>query len=482
MRAIALDRGAAFPMRRQLQPAAVFVFVVAGLACLRPALDPDVGWHLRTGQVILSTGTVPRFDPFSFTMAGHAWVDNEWLWELGLAAVNAAGGFLMVIGINAAITATAVGLIYLTLRHRGVSPLMSATGSMAALVNLLVYADVRPGMTGVLCAALMLYLLERHETDGRLLWLVALLPVEAVWANAHGSYVSGIVLFGAFGVAQLWTRRSWQSLRRWASAGAALCLVTLLNPLGIGLIGFTLDASRLTFNREVVEAWQAPDFHQPGMIPFLASLTILVGLLAVAPRARLSTRHGLLAAVLVLATLESRQFLPLFAVAIVPFVAQLAEMALDRTLEFRSDAVQLVAFSVVLVVLAPVPARVLSADSYAQSINRLFPTRAVEFIKQRHMSGTMWNEFNWGGYLVSALPDIPVLVDSRTEMYGDAFLYEYYDVMGGRQDPAPMMNRYGISMALIRSTSVLARELSEDQSWREVYQDDLAAVFTRDAT
>ena len=45
----------------------------------RNATDPDLWWHLRTGQWIVETGHIPHSDPFSFTRAGSAWVSHEWL-------------------------------------------------------------------------------------------------------------------------------------------------------------------------------------------------------------------------------------------------------------------------------------------------------------------------------------------------------------------------------------------------------------------
>ncbi len=37
----------------------------------RSATDPDLWWHLRTGQWVVETGHVPHSDPFSFTRAEH---------------------------------------------------------------------------------------------------------------------------------------------------------------------------------------------------------------------------------------------------------------------------------------------------------------------------------------------------------------------------------------------------------------------------
>ena len=36
--------------------------------------DGDTGWHIRTGQLILQSGAVPRHDPFSLFPAGSALV------------------------------------------------------------------------------------------------------------------------------------------------------------------------------------------------------------------------------------------------------------------------------------------------------------------------------------------------------------------------------------------------------------------------
>ena len=40
--------------------------------------DSDAGWHIRTGELILETGRLPRTDPFSFTKAGQPWIAWEW--------------------------------------------------------------------------------------------------------------------------------------------------------------------------------------------------------------------------------------------------------------------------------------------------------------------------------------------------------------------------------------------------------------------
>jgi hypothetical protein len=44
--------------------------------------DPDIWWHLRDAQFLLQNHSFLRHDLYSFTAAGHAWVNTEWLAEI----------------------------------------------------------------------------------------------------------------------------------------------------------------------------------------------------------------------------------------------------------------------------------------------------------------------------------------------------------------------------------------------------------------
>ena len=48
--------------------------------------DPDLGWHLKVGEEILESGSVPHYDHFSHTMPGHEWIAHSWLADAGLEA------------------------------------------------------------------------------------------------------------------------------------------------------------------------------------------------------------------------------------------------------------------------------------------------------------------------------------------------------------------------------------------------------------
>src|SRR3989442_7627900 len=82
--------------------------------------DPDIWWHLRNAEYLLQHHQLPRYDMYSFTVAGHSWINHEWLAEVpyylawragGLAGFNA----LLFVGIDLIF----FGLLYLCFQESG---------------------------------------------------------------------------------------------------------------------------------------------------------------------------------------------------------------------------------------------------------------------------------------------------------------------------------------------------------------------------
>src|SRR6266481_7098925 len=90
-------------MNGPLRTGRVFLSVLfLGLLAMaaRNVVDPDVWWHLKTGQYIAEHHSVPHRDPFSYTRAGQPWVAHEWLTDLLLYQIHRItgwGGGLIVI-------------------------------------------------------------------------------------------------------------------------------------------------------------------------------------------------------------------------------------------------------------------------------------------------------------------------------------------------------------------------------------------------
>jgi hypothetical protein len=108
-----------------------------------------------------------------------------------------------------------------------------------------------------------------------------------------------------------------------------------------------------------------------------------------------------------------------------------------------------------------------------------YPAAALDWIEENGLAGRrVYNSYNWGGYLLWR--GIPVFVDGRADVYGDAFLDEYvlaYQLRGNWRRP---LERYGVEYVLIESGASLEALLEESDGWRRVYRDALAVIFERD--
>src|ERR1022692_1726503 len=96
---------------RRLLFAAILLFGFLAMTA-RSATDPDLWWHLRTGQWIVETGHVPHSDPFSFTRAESAWVSHEWLAEILFYELWQHGGPGSLIIFSAIISTAGFLLLY----------------------------------------------------------------------------------------------------------------------------------------------------------------------------------------------------------------------------------------------------------------------------------------------------------------------------------------------------------------------------------
>src|SRR6185295_5343392 len=74
----------------------VFMLVIFAAAA-RPIKDPDFYWHLKTGQYLLETRSIPSVDIFSSVKFGSEWVTHEWMSELFMYSVFKLSGYLGLI-------------------------------------------------------------------------------------------------------------------------------------------------------------------------------------------------------------------------------------------------------------------------------------------------------------------------------------------------------------------------------------------------
>ncbi len=108
----------------------------------------------------------------------------------------------------------------------------------------------------------------------------------------------------------------------------------------------------------------------------------------------------------------------------------------------------------------------------------LFPVDAVAYLNAEQPDGQMFNNYNWGGYLMMNAPQYPVYIDGRTDLYTD-LVYEYIEILTTDDGWQDRLAARAVNLVLIETGSPLAEALRTEPGWSQTYSDDLASVFVR---
>ena len=101
--------------------------------------DGDTGYHIRAGEYILDTFTLPRIDPYSFITPAIPWTVHEWLSEVIMAITYRMSGLSGVVVFYSIILAATFYTVVRVLKTQGISVLPASTATI------LIFAAELPG-------------------------------------------------------------------------------------------------------------------------------------------------------------------------------------------------------------------------------------------------------------------------------------------------------------------------------------------------
>jgi hypothetical protein len=108
-----------------------------------------------------------------------------------------------------------------------------------------------------------------------------------------------------------------------------------------------------------------------------------------------------------------------------------------------------------------------------------FPIQAVSWLDSHPQEGHMFNEFDWGGYILLKLwPAYPIFMDGHTHIYGEPLTREYEQVISLSKGWEDVFEKYQIEWAILRVQSPVIERL-EEQGWQILYQDETAVILRK---
>jgi len=447
------------------------------------SIDTDFWWHLKSGQYILQTASIPHVDPFSFTRGGSVWIAHEWLSEVIMYATFSFAGWVGLLLLFGGIITTALGLCYYRCEGK---PFVAAVAVFGAALASSPLFGLRPQMFTFLMASIFLLILDRYVSrdSSRLLWLLPALML--LWVNLHGGFALGLALIGLFIVTSVMDKE-WSKIMPLLKTLLICVIVIPFNPNSYRMFSYPLETLSSPAMQTLIQEWFSPDFHQNRFLPLAALMLATFAVLALSPRrVRAGELLGLL--VLSLAALRSGRHIPLYAIFAAPIFARHlhdwsnSKKPFIRMSKGPATTVQIILNLVLLFLPTFVIGRQL-VDFHRHKSDyesRRFPRAAVDFMRSHQLADQVFNDYNWGGYLIWRLyPERKVFIDGRADLYGDAFVLDYLNTYHAEPGWRQNLDRHGVRTVLIEPHTSLANVLREEKSWRIAYEDPDAVIFTR---
>lgn len=503
-------------------PAVIFIVMFIFMALYPGFDDPDFYWHVKTGEYIVkhveATGSLPRYDVFTYTSYGNQWVLSEWLSQVIFYGIYKVAG-LSGVGVFVASIYVMCWLVnYLTCRD-----ILRDEGK-SAIVTLMFCAFIgwvapRPHLFTFLFFSLLvrqLFLFKYFRCERGLLFV----PIMMLfWANLHGGFFIGLVLMFLFIVSE-WGKWLWLGAKdndvlvRMKKISALVffaMLATAVNPDGFYYWLYPYRAIVMSGDAEFINEWQSPNFHF-FVFQYFLSIVFAFFLNMVYSAKKPDLTEISVPLIFVAGAFFSVRNLPLAALAMSPFFAvffndlNVSDALLSgkkwlakggegdgvvpvRVWNLLAEGnkqvggaentinwIMLVAS--LLFIVALYPSRKASNE---KAMLTLLPVRAANFIVDNQISGRMFNTYHFGGYLMYKLyPWQRVFIYGRTDIYQKGFMGGYIDIYHGGEKWKSLFDKKNIDYVVCESSAPIRQLLLNGGEFKLVFSDGVHSVLLRD--
>jgi hypothetical protein len=475
----------------------VWLFLADPLGWQRLLKDADTTRHIRVGEQILSSGSIPTTDSFSFSKPGGTWYAFEWLSEVALASAYNLASFKGVVLLAGMLIALYLTMLLKYTIWRGANGMIALFVVLMTATVSMIHFHARPHLFTLLFLTGAIWILEYNRREGGLL-IWTLVPLTALWANLHGGFVIFLVLLalrfaGCAAEAWLWPAQDrLNEAKQLAKVGVACGLASLLNPYGIYLHLHIFDTLESTWIKNNVSEFQSPTFRSQEMLYFM--FLLFAGLFCVVTLIR--TRHlaePLWILFLAYASLTSVRHATIFVLVAAPIISLEAShwwssvvagrprtsvlgLLDDMTRKFSCKLSGTSVFiPVVIVVLAFLPSLSWPQEFAADAV----PMKLLE----RHLgllsSGRLFASDQIADYLVFLNPRQKVFLDSRHNYYGDEIGNDYIAIAAGSSRWRSLLDRYRIDVVLAETDAPITSLVKTTTDFVLVESDKQYSLFAR---
>ena len=476
--------------------------------------DGDTGFHIRIGDLIRQTGSIPKIDPFSFTMSGHEWFAWEWLTDVLMSFIHSIYGLTGIICVAGIAICIVLMLLYHRMLNRECNPFIAFFLTILAAQVSGVHWLARPHLVSWIFLTLTSLILESYRRN-RTRWIYLLPLMVAVWANLHGAFVMLFPMLVIYGIGEIIRLKELKDdrpkairsiVKPYMLAGVLSALTSLATPYGWILHKHIWNYLNDTSLLGIIDEFRSPNFHT--ILGKLVEIIIFLVFLTVVQAVK--KKRWIDIGLLVLFThlmLQSIRHIPLMAIITFPIIAEniselfgeiinditvtknrLARLSLNlKSLVQNNLAINRQLSGYGFYIIPPVLLCIMIAGPWGARIwNANFnpdrhPVDASEFITKSDLPGNVYSTDEYGDYLIYRFyPKIKVFIDGRSDFYNSGPVLDDYGKLR-KLDPSwsEVLGKYDVQWMLLENDDPLGMIAQMSGSWECIYKDDYSQILIK---
>lgn len=456
------------------------------------SFDQDLGRHVKLGEIIWTSGEVPKTNLFSYTYPDFPFINHHYLFEFlsFLTAEYFGFGFLLIIKILVVLLAVCLTLFIIPGRY-------VITTFFLGFIFLHVLRErleLRPEIFSFLFTALTYFVLEKFsDSKSRLIYL--LIPLQFLWINTHIYFPIGLILQFIF-LVHLFLNKEQNLLKILLKVFILSIAASLTNPSTIqGFLyplqvfrnyGYTIVENQNIFFLESLGISNANySFAKICYLIILASIIISFFQKKTAVKNLLISLLGL---TLALVHVRSLPYLFFLSFPAVIFNLGVLKINFYSTIFITLAALILVFESIFY----------LNGDYYKYNDRGELATLgfqenikpALDFTKTHSLPTPIFNNFDIGSYIeYRGYPKYKTFIDGRPEAYPASFFSDVYiPIQYDFQKFKDQAERYNFKTVIFSHTDqtpwgqTFLKSILKSEDWKLVYLDSFTIILLKDTS
>ena len=453
----------------------IITFLFLSLITMFNRVDPDVYWHIKTGEWILQNG-IPTTDTFSYW--GGNFIAHEWLFDIIIYLIYSLGGYIGVKLISFILIGTSLYLGFNISENKNKNNVFVYLLPLLMWVVYIGQLEPRPQLFSLLIMIITIYLLDKNKH-------LYLIPIFTLFlSNVHGGLVAIIALtIAVYLISYIFDnigKLNVKNIVTYISIIGAVLASMMINPYGLESITYGSKMPDYVLNN--VQEFQ-PLIQGSNNIFILFIILVPLACMAYSKKAKLID-----ILMVSMATMMSMIYCRMI-LFWVPIIIIYSSSYIDFTLKdilhkfVRIPPIKLstsVISEIFVFVFITIFAMNLGNISLENSEdNNIFAPKIItNYIEENNIdveNNIMFNDYNFGGYLI--FNDYKVFIDGRADVYLDAFgspevFSDYLDLQLTKRNTEELIEKYNIKYFALYKDYRLTNYLLENNLAKELVSDD----------